>query len=206
MKVLVVDDEPAPLKQISKVISEARDPAGTPFEVEAVGDHRQALELLKNSRFDIVVTDMVLGREMKEGLEILRQLTEKSSVTIVLTAYPSIPNCVAAMKAGAWGYLEKVPEDGSDPYQNLLTTLREACSARMKDPDARKVDPDDKWVHEHLGELIGTYPGKVVAVLDQKVVGDAETYGELSKKLEGKFPLAKPTIISIPDTRVDAIE
>jgi FixJ family two-component response regulator len=125
---------------------------------------------------------------------------------IVLTAYPSIPNCVEAMRAGAWDYLEKVPEDGSDPYQNLLNTLRQACSMRMKDPDARKVDHDAKWVHDHLGELMKQYPGRLIAVLDAKVVGDAKTYEELSEELKDKFPLAKPTIISIPDTRVDTIE
>ncbi|MHC4481430.1 MAG: response regulator, partial [Planctomycetota bacterium] len=106
MKVLVIDDEPEVLKQIERVIASAKDPEGAPFEVTAEADHRAALRRLDEGRFDIVVTDMYMGPDDNEGLTILRQLTDKSPITIVLTAYPSIPNCVESMRAGAWDYLE----------------------------------------------------------------------------------------------------
>ena len=206
MNVLVIDDEPEVLKQIEKGIASAKDPDGEPFEVTAESDHQAAIRRLDKERFDIVVTDMYMGPEEDEGLAILRQLTEKSPVTIVLTAYPSIPSCVESMRAGAWDYLEKVPENGSDAYENLLKSIREACRHRAEHPETGRASADTRWVHEHIGELMEKYPGEVVAVLDQKVVDHDPSFDELSKRVKKTFPIAKAAMISIPDTEVDAVE
>ena len=99
MRVLAIDDQAEALKQIEKAISAAKGPDNKQYEVVALADHNNAIKRLsaKHKRFDVVITDMVMGTEEGEGLEILRQLVGKSPITIVLTAYPSIPNCVAAM-------------------------------------------------------------------------------------------------------------
>ncbi len=206
MRVLAIDDQPEALKQIEKAIASDRGPDGRAYEVVALADHNEALKRLDAERFDVVITDMVMGADEEEGLSVLRKLTDKSPITIVLTAYPSIPNCVASMRAGAWDYLEKVPDDGSDAYRNLLDSLREACRYRMEHPDAGRFDPDAKWVHEHLAELAGDYGGKVVAVLDQEVIDHDEDYAKLVERLKGMSAVARPMIVSIPDPKVEAIE
>ena len=205
MKILAIDDQPEALKQIDKALASAKDADGRPFEVTAEADHQAALSLLDDERFDIVITDMHMGPEEDEGLAVLRQLTDKSPVTIVLTAYPRIPNCVASMRAGAWDYLEKVPENGSDPYENLLKSIREACRRRKEDPEAGRTRADTQWVHQHIGELMKDYPGEVVAVLDRQVADHDASFDELAKRVSEKFPLAKPALISIPDTRVNTV-
>ena len=206
MKVLVIDDQPEALKQIENAISDAKGPDEQPYEIVALTDHKEALGRLEKERFDVVITDMVMGTEEQEGLAILQELADKSPVTIVLTAYPSIPNCVAAMRAGAWDYLEKVPGDGSDPYENLLRSLQEAYRERLEHPEARRSNPDSKWVQQNLGELMGQHAGEVIAVLDQKVVDHDKDYGRLLERIKGMYPVARPTIVSLPDTKVEAIE
>ena len=123
----------------------------------------------------------------------------------MLTAFPTIPNCVQAMRAGAWDYIEKNPADHSDPYEQLLASLHSACEYRLKNPQRAETNPDSNWVHEHLPELMEKYPGQLVAVLYEKVVDSDPKFGRLSKRLKEKFPLARPTIVSIPDTREEKI-
>ena len=206
MKVLVIDDIPAVLKQLDKCLSTAEAPGGEHYKVTCASDHTEALGILAAERFDVVITDMVMGSDEEEGLAVLRELTEKSPVTIVLTARSSIPNCVAAMRAGAWDYIEKAKSGEKDPYDRLLASLDAACRHRKDHPETGKASPDAKWIHGNLGWLMTKYPGEIVAVLDQKVVGNAPSYDELTKQLAGRFPLTRPTIISIPDTTVDAVE
>lgn len=206
MKVLAIDDEPEALKQIEKAISAAKGPDEKPYEVVALADHNEALKRLDAERFDVVITDMVMGTEEDKGLDVLKQLVGKSHITIVLTAYPLIPNCVAAMRAGAWDYLEKVPAGGSDAYENLLASLEAACRTRMENPESGRSPEDAKWVQEHLGDLMRDYAGKVIAVLDQEVVASDVNYGKLRDRVKKAYPVAEPTLVSIPDTEVEAIE
>jgi DNA-binding NtrC family response regulator len=205
MKVLVIDDEPHVLKQLEKVLSTEKDPQGQPYEVTAAADHGAALRRLDEERFDVVVTDMYMGPEEDEGLIILRELAEKSPITIVLTAYPKIPNCVASIRAGARDYLEKNPEDGSDAYDNLIKSIRQACRERLHHPEQGRSAADARWVHGNIGELMKDYPGEVVAVLDEEVVDHDKSFDELSERVKAKYPLAKPALVDIPDGSVNTI-
>ena len=206
MKVLVIDDQPEALKQIENAISAQKGPDGKSFEVTSEGDHRAAMRRLEDERFDVVVTDMYMARDEDEGLDILRQLTEKSPITIVLTAYASVRNCVESMRAGAWDYLEKVPEDGSNAYENLLASIRQACEERVARLERTRSPADTQWIHENMDALLKEHPGEIVAVLDQKLVDSGKSFSELEKRMKKDFPFARPAIISIPDTRVDSIE
>lgn len=206
MKVLVIDDEPEALKQIEKALASAEGSDGRPYEVAGLTDHREALKRLEGEHFDVVITDMVMGTEEEEGLSILRELTDRSPITIVLTAYPSVPKSVASIRAGAWDYLEKVPADGSDPYENLLASLAKAYEDRRAHPEAGRVNPDSTWVRQHMDELVRQYAGEVVAVLDRHVVDHDKSYATLMERVKGRYPIARPTIVSLPDTTIEAIE
>lgn len=209
MKALVIDDQSEVLRQINKLLNSTVGPDGLVFQVTIISEPDEALSHLRNEYADVVITDMVMGVERTEGLtvinDILAELKDKSPITIVLTAHPSIPNCVASMRAGAWDYLEKMPADGSDPYDNLLKSLEGAYRFRKEHPEAGRYNPDTKWIHEHIGELMEKYPGEVVAVLDQQVVGHNKDYGPLSEEMQKNYPIARPVLISIPDPRRESI-
>jgi CheY-like chemotaxis protein len=204
MKVLVIDDEESSLKQVHKLLSDTPGPDGHPFDVTAVASHQDALQRL-DERYDVIITDMVMGQKETEGLDILGKLVGQSPVTIVLTARAAFPNCVEAMRMGAWDYLEKVPLDGSDPYENLLRSINRGYQARLATPNEVVMFHDSLWVRDHMGELMKKYPGELVAVLDGRDVDHDKEYDKLLTRVKGRFPVSHPTIVSIPDTTAESI-
>ena len=205
MKILVIDDKAEVLKQIESALVSAKGPDGGPYAISTAPDPQDGARLLEQERFDVVVVDMHMGPDGDEGLAILRQLVDKSLATIVLTGYANIPNCVDSMQAGAWDYLEKVPENGSDAYENLLASIHEVWRHRQENPEAARAKGDTAWIHAHMSDLLRDHPGEVVAVLDQKVVGHDKSFDALSKQMKKEFTLGRPTMISIPDTRGETI-
>ncbi|MBI4557755.1 MAG: sigma-54-dependent Fis family transcriptional regulator [Candidatus Hydrogenedentes bacterium] len=99
--ILVVDDE----KLMREFVEEALLRAG--YEVKAVANAREALEMVPKKNFDVVVTDLKMVPV--DGLELLRRIRAESPEThgIVMTAYGTIETAVAAMKEGADDYILK---------------------------------------------------------------------------------------------------
>jgi len=206
MKVLLIDDDPECLQEMQNIITSTKTSQGESYEVVVFREYKAALNAAYNGeQFDIVITDIVMGERRNEGIEVLKYFANRLPVGIAITAYPTIPNCVEAMRAGAWDYIEKNPTDGADPYARLLESLQKACEYRLKNPHRAVANPDSEWVHEHLSELLEKYPGKLVAVLYERVVDFDTNFSKLSSRIESKFPLAKPTIVSIPDGQKEKV-
>jgi len=77
------------------------------FEVVAVPDRVCARRELGEQLFDVVVTDLKLGKE--SGIDVLRDARElqPDAELLVITGYGSVDTAVAAMKEGAYDYLNK---------------------------------------------------------------------------------------------------
>ncbi|MAF27279.1 MAG: sigma-54 dependent transcriptional regulator [Gemmatimonadota bacterium] len=99
--ILVVDDEP----RIASLLEAELAAAG--HEVSTANDGDDAVRLVGSKRFDVVITDLRLGRT--DGLEVLRaaRASDPSVVVLLMTAYATVRTAVAAMKEGAADYLEK---------------------------------------------------------------------------------------------------
>jgi DNA-binding NtrC family response regulator len=99
--ILVVDDEPL----IRETLAEYLTQEG--FAVTVCGDGEQALDLAGARRFDVAVCDLQLPG--LDGLEVLDRLLKLSPETFVLliTAYGTVENAVAAFQRGAHDYLMK---------------------------------------------------------------------------------------------------
>jgi len=76
-------------------------------EVTSVSGGREGLDLLQESGFDVVVTDLKMAP--MDGLEVVRRVKEESPDThcIVMTAYGTIESAVDALKLGAADYILK---------------------------------------------------------------------------------------------------
>ena len=100
-RVLVVDDEPDIRELVDLTLSRmglAADCAGTVAEAKG---------LLESGHYQLCLTDMRLPDG--EGLELVRHIGERHGdvPVAVITAYGSMENAVAALKAGAFDYLAK---------------------------------------------------------------------------------------------------
>src|SRR6202050_5358160 len=92
------------------------------FAVEEAAVGKRAIELLALSRFDVVLTDLMMpGMSGEELLAKVRGAYPGSQV-VVLTAHGSTDSVVQAMKAGAFDYLEK-PTD----REKLVTRVAKAA-------------------------------------------------------------------------------
>src|SRR5579862_9782186 len=101
-KLLVVDDE----KNIRDTLG--RFLGSRQHEIALAESGRDALTLMdREGPFDLVLSDWRMA-EMN-GLELLTAIKAKLPATIVIlmTAYATIQNAVAAMKAGAYDYVTK---------------------------------------------------------------------------------------------------
>ncbi|NPA95811.1 MAG: sigma-54-dependent Fis family transcriptional regulator [Thermodesulfobacteria bacterium] len=99
--ILVVDDSP----DIRFTMSEVLKTKG--FSVESASDGQEAIEMLENRFFDIVLTDLSMPR--KTGMDVLRYVTENSpeTICIIITGFGTIQGAVEALKIGAYDYLCK---------------------------------------------------------------------------------------------------
>lgn len=114
-RVLLVEDKDS-LREMLRVTLEKEG-----YQVEPVSDGYRAEQLLRERRFQLLLTDLRLpGRS---GLDLLAAARESDPMleTIVMTAYGSISDAVAAMKLGAFDFLSKPVE-----VDHLLLLMKRA--------------------------------------------------------------------------------
>lgn len=100
-KVLLIDDDDS----LRRVTEYSLHSAG--FEVKSAADGKQGLISFHKDRPQVVITDIQMPG--LSGLEVLKQIKAErpETIVIVITAYSSIEKAVAAMKDGAYDYMEK---------------------------------------------------------------------------------------------------
>jgi two-component system response regulator FlrC len=133
--ILVVEDD-RPLQDALVTTLEA---AG--FNVLAAGDGGEALKIIATTAVDLVVSDV----EMKpiDGRELLRRLQQREAPppVLLMTAYGTIDQAVAAMRDGAVDYLVK-PFEAEELEQRVARYVRVANTAPHAVPSALPVAED----------------------------------------------------------------
>jgi DNA-binding NtrC family response regulator len=101
MKILLVEDE----KTIAVTLGDELEAAG--HEVTVCEDGKQAVDLLGETVFDCVITDVRLPGA--DGFEVLRaaKTARPDTEVLVMTAYATVEHAVEAMRRGADDYLQK---------------------------------------------------------------------------------------------------
>jgi NtrC-family two-component system response regulator AlgB len=101
MNLLLIDDEASLRRTLRTTLESMR------HRVADAGSGEQALNQLRQARFDVAFLDLRLGRE--SGMELLPVLLREAPglAVIVITAHASIASAVEAMRAGAFDYLPK---------------------------------------------------------------------------------------------------
>jgi DNA-binding NtrC family response regulator len=135
-RILIVDDEDGMRRLLSRVLTREG------YDTVAVGSGAEALRLVANEHFDLVVTDIKMP-EM-DGLQLLAELKEyePSLLVIVITAYGTIENAVQALRSGAYDYIAK-------PFENDEIRLTVA-----KALERERLLAENRYLH---AELEGRY-------------------------------------------------
>jgi len=100
-RILLVDDEENARTALAKILSREE------YEVLSAGNGFEALELLKNTQVDLIITDINMP-EMN-GMSFLREINQlyPGSNVIMVTAYGEVESYIEAMNLGAFEYINK---------------------------------------------------------------------------------------------------
>jgi DNA-binding NtrC family response regulator len=116
MKILTVDDEQIALSSVKRTLRRQ----GL-RNVETCDNGREAIELIKQKSYDIVLLDLIMPEV--NGLEVLKagKTVMPATEFIILTAMDDVSMAVRAIQTGAYDYLVK-PFDG----QRLFLSIQRA--------------------------------------------------------------------------------
>ncbi len=195
-RVLLVDDEINMAKTQAKILQRKG------YVVETASNGRDALRVLGETPFDVVITDLKMPT--MDGMQLLREMNvkERGCAVIVLTGHGTIESAVEAMQRGAADYLTKPcnPEELLLKVDKLLETkrLREEVEQLRREMRAFKK----------FGELIGQSPGMrniyllIAAVSENKstvlVTGESGTGKELvARTIHRQAPWADRPFVAI---------
>jgi DNA-binding response OmpR family regulator len=205
-KVLVVDDE----KMIVKGLRFSLLQDG--HEVECAYDGEEAVNMIRDKQFDIVLLDVMLPK--LSGFEVLQQVHQFSDVPIImLTARGDDMDKILGLDYGADDYVTK-PFNPLEVKGRIKAIIRRTSRARKQEPvneniievgdlrmdlDNRRVSLEDKEINLtskefELLELLATHAGKVYSrttllqmVWGKEYPGDVRTVDVHIRRLREKI-------------------
>ena len=179
-KILVVDDEDIIRESLSYILTKEK------YEVTEAANGKVAFDMLKETSFDLVITDLEMP-EMK-GIELLDEIKKMNlqTSTIVITAYGSMETAIAALRGGASDYILKPVE-----FDELLIKVKKLFEMRDLHLENRILRKELQREYDYTN-IIGKSPAiqqifemiKAVADTDSTVLisGNSGTGKELVAK------------------------
>jgi len=142
-RILIVDDETNIRTALAKLLAK---PGHT---TKTAASAREALELLRSERFQIVISDLRMPGE--DGLHLLREIKRLDPMidVIMMTAYGTIETAVEAMRQGAYDYIEKPVNQ--ERLQIMLSRVLERQALTEENLRLRSVVS----AKEEYGNLVG---------------------------------------------------
>jgi len=153
-RILVVDDE----KRMRHILQLMLEREG--FRTEQAENGKEALNMLKQKRFDMAITDLKMP-EM-DGMSLLEEAKkiDPDFPIVVITAYGTIENAVEAMKKGAIDYITK-PFEG----EKILITVKR-CLKLSRLREEVKVLKEELMKHFDFSDIIA-HSKKMLEILNQ---------------------------------------
>jgi DNA-binding NtrC family response regulator len=204
--ILLVDDEEKILKALGRAL---RDEG---HEVVAASSAREAQKLLASRPFDLLVVDNRMPD--KTGLELIKELVSSTGEgerpqIIMMTAHATVENAIAAMKLGAFDYLQKpfevdellVGTRRALEHQRLRTQNRYLLSEREEEFDHYGIVGRSRAIQEVIRqiELVAQSRSTVL------ITGETGTGKELvaraihDRSAQREMPLIKVNCAALPE-------
>lgn len=145
-RILVVDDDRG-MRELLETDLRLRG-----FQPESFSTARAALDALRKSDYDVVLTDVRMPGTT--GLQLCEQITRERQdmPVIVMTAFGNMETAIAALRAGAYDFITKPVE-----MDLLAAAIRRAVQKHQLQQEVRRLaEAVDRAAH--FGEIIGESP------------------------------------------------
>ena len=142
-KILLIDDEALIRDRMKKLLTL------DDYEAFTAEDGKKGLEVFKKEKPDIVLLDIKMPGI--DGIEVLKKIREQPEKTeiIMITGHGGVETAVEAIRAGAFGYIQKPVE-----YDELIIEIKRALE---KQEMQRKLNEHVKNLELANAELEGLY-------------------------------------------------
>jgi DNA-binding NtrC family response regulator len=100
-QIVIIDDEKIVCDMAQRILTQEG------YEVETFTDSTQALERIKDKKFDLVITDLKM--ENIDGMDILKEVNQRYPDTkvIMLTAYATLDAAIEAIRERIFDFFPK---------------------------------------------------------------------------------------------------
>ena len=155
-EILVIDDNPDIRSLVSNILKESN------YDVRTAANYDQAVFELNKKLPDLAIIDIKLDRADKDGIDLLKLVTEKDKLTpvIMISGHATVQIAIEAMRLGAYEFIEK-------PFtkEKILNYVNRAL-------EASKLKKEKNLIEEklfHSFELIGKSPSilKVKKIIEK---------------------------------------
>ena len=142
-KILIIEDEAAIRRVLSKIISEENDA----YHVEEAEDGLLGIEMIKNHDYDLVLCDIKMPK--MDGVEVLEKAKKiKPEIPIVMiSGHGDLDTAVNTMRLGAFDYISKPPD-----LNRLLNTVRNALDRKVLVVENKRLKKKVSKNYEMIGE------------------------------------------------------
>ena len=138
-QVLLVEDEPADILKIQKMLDNVESAFFKQgFDVTCAETLNRAKQILSETKFDVILLDLVLPDSRKINNLQQLQAIDPSTPIIVQTALEDDVIAVKALELGACGYLPKLASD----RDLILYAIRSAIERSVQLANLQQLPPD----------------------------------------------------------------
>ncbi|WP_330442804.1 sigma-54-dependent transcriptional regulator [Flavobacterium sp. C4GT6] len=141
-KILIIEDEAAIRRVLSKILAEENDS----YKIEEAEDGQQGIEKIKENDFDLVLCDIKMPK--MDGVEVLEEVKKiKPEIPFVMiSGHGDLETAVQTMRLGAFDYISKPPD-----LNRLLNTVRNALDRKTLVVENKRLKKKVSKNYEMIG-------------------------------------------------------